>query len=175
MNNILYGFCMKIGVLSDTHDHIENLQKCMEIFRDQKVEKIIHLGDYCAGPLVRAMKDAPVPVMGIRGNNDGDIGRLYSNFEFAGGEFWHDDCRTLELAGAQIACYHGTVPAITEALINCGTYDIVLCGHTHEVDHRTVGNTLVLNPGSVHGFDEKATCAILDTESREVEIFEIDN
>ncbi|MSR67353.1 hypothetical protein EXS65_00800 [Candidatus Peribacteria bacterium] len=52
-------------------------------------------------------------------------------------------------------------------------YDVVLSGHTHRSSVTTVGNTLAVNPGSVHGFEEEennAMVAILDTKTKKVEI-----
>lgn len=89
-----------------------------------------------------------------------------------GGDFrW--DFTVLEYDGLKIACYHGTVPEITDALIRCKTYDVVLFGHTHEPRLETIDGVLVINPGSAHGFETKATVAILDTKTKQAEIVEI--
>ena len=164
---------MKIGVMSDTHEHIENVGKALAVFAEHNVEYIIHLGDFCAGPTIRACKDAPAQLIGILGNNDGDVGRMLHNYKDIGGDLWPEEFRALDLGGKKIACYHGTVAAITEALINCGTYDLVLYGHTHTVDQRTVSNTLILNPGSVHGFDTKATIGIVDLGTMATEVIDL--
>jgi uncharacterized protein len=37
---------MKIGIISDTHDDIENVQEAIEIFNKVKVEYVIHAGLY---------------------------------------------------------------------------------------------------------------------------------
>ena len=37
---------MKIGIISDTHDDIHNVQNAIEIFREEKVDWIIHAGDF---------------------------------------------------------------------------------------------------------------------------------
>lgn len=161
---------MKLGIVSDTHEHIINIEKAKKFFSERGVEQIIHLGDYCAGPSVRAFKGTKI--IGIYGNNDGDLLRLEKNFREIGGEFRWEFC-VLSYDGRKIACYHGTVPEITEALIHCKKYDIVLSGHTHEAKCETVDGVFVLNPGSVHGFGEKATVAILDTEKTSAEIIEL--
>ena len=48
---------IKIGVFSDSHDHMENIRKAIEIFLEQKVEKIVHCGDIVAPFMVRAMSE----------------------------------------------------------------------------------------------------------------------
>lgn len=164
---------MLLGILSDTHEALDNIEKAKKIFSDRKVEKVIHLGDYCAGPSVRAMKG--MNVIGILGNNDGDVLRIERNFKEIGGDFrWHF-C-VLELGGLKIACYHGTEKEITQSLIDSERYDVVLSGHTHKSSVEQRGKTLAINPGSVHGFEEEhyeAKIAIFNTETKEVEIVSI--
>ena len=38
---------MKIGILSDTHDDIDNVKEAIYRFKEQKVELIVHAGDFC--------------------------------------------------------------------------------------------------------------------------------
>ena len=161
---------MKLGVISDTHEHIVNIEKAKKIFGERGVSYIVHLGDYCAGPSVRAFTGTKI--VGILGNNDGDPLRIEKNFAQIGGDFRWDFC-VLKEDGLQIACYHGTVPEITEALINCKTYDVVLCGHTHEPRQEVRNGVTVLNPGSAHGFEKIGTVGILDTATSKTEIIEL--
>ncbi len=161
---------MKIGVISDTHEHIDNIEKAKSVFAKNNVGYIMHLGDYCAGPSVRAFKGTKI--VGILGNNDGDVLRIQNNFKQIEGDFRWEFC-VLKEDGISIACYHGTVSEITEALINCKTYDVVLCGHTHEPRQEVRNGVTVLNPGSAHGFDTKATVGILDTMTKKTEIIEL--
>lgn len=162
---------MLLGILSDTHEHLENIEKAKTIFAVRGASPVIHLGDYCAGPSVRAMKG--MKVIGILGNNDGDPLRIEKNFQEIGGEFRWQFC-VLELGGLTIACYHGTESEITESLIASGRYDVVLTGHTHHSSVRAVGKTLAINPGSAHGFEEEAPMvAVLETRTRKVEIVPI--
>ncbi len=164
---------MLYGVFSDTHDSIDNIRKAMKVFRERGVKTAIHLGDYCAGPSLRAIgEEKAVKVIGILGNNDGDYLSIQRNLQAAGGEL-KGQFYTFEADGAKIACYHGTVAELTDALIGCGTYNIVLYGHTHEPKEEKRGKTYALNPGSVHGFGGKATVAILDTAKCSADIVEL--
>ena len=36
---------MKIGILSDTHDDIDNVNKAIDIFQENDVKAVIHAGD----------------------------------------------------------------------------------------------------------------------------------
>lgn len=161
---------MKIGIMSDSHDHIENIKKSIQVFKKRKVDLVLHLGDFVNPNSVRAMKG--LKYIAIFGNNDGDKYRMINAFIETGGEIKGEfyDCIIDEL---KIACYHGTEPQLKDALITCGKYDLVLYGHTHECENITVGSTLVLNPGTVHGFGQTATVLIFDTKDRNPDFIDL--
>lgn len=161
---------MLLGIISDTHEHIQNIEKAKQVFALRGASPIIHLGNYCAGPSVRAFDGAKI--IGILGNNDGDQLRIEKNFQQIGGDFRWEFC-VLEFDGLKIACYHGTVSEITEALIGCKKYDVVLSGHTHEPSIEDKDRVLALNPGSAHGFEKRGTVAVFDTKTRKAEIIEL--
>jgi putative phosphoesterase len=161
---------MKIGIISDSHDHLDSINKCISIFSDRNVAYIIHLGDYVNPNSVRTFQG--MKLKGIFGNNDGDKFRLMQAFSDIEGEIM-GDFYEFEEDNIKFACYHGTEPQIKDALIDCQKYDVVLYGHTHECENRTVGKTLVLNPGTAHGFGNSGTIAIYDTSIKEAELITI--
>lgn len=71
----------------------------------------------------------------------------------------------------RFAVYHGTDSRRKKSLIECGEYDVVICGHTHRAQNKKVGKTLIANPGTANGwfFGYGATAAIFDTLTRELE------
>jgi hypothetical protein len=161
---------MKIGIMSDSHDHAKNIKIAIEVFIKNRVDLIIHLGDYVNPASIKLFKGTKL--IGIFGNNDGDKYRLMNSFKEIGGEI-HGDFYETSIDGMKIACYHGTEPQLKDSLIASGIYDVVLYGHTHECVQEKTGKTLVLNPGTVHGFWERATFMILDTHTGKAEIIEI--
>ena len=158
---------MKIGIISDSHDHMENIKKAVQLFKEKKVDYIIHLGDYVNPATVKLFQG--VKLTGIFGNNDGDKFRLINSFNKIGGEI-KGDFFEFEEGGLKVACYHGTEPQIKDSLIESGKYDVVLYGHTHKYENSKVNNTLVLNPGTAHGFWREVTVMVFDTETREADI-----
>ncbi len=162
---------MLIGIISDTHDHIPNLKKAIGIFKDRKAELILHAGDYCSPFMIPLFEG--LNLKGIFGNNDGDKYLLMEKFRDIGAELAGDFLR-IEEGGLTIAVYHGTYAEITDSLIESGRYDVVVTGHTHEMVYKEVEETIVINPGTANGFDEKASIAFLNTNTREVEFVELD-
>ena len=161
---------MKIGIIADSHDHVDNIQKSIQELREREVDYILHLGDYVNPNSVREFKD--VKLVGIFGNNDGDKFRLIDAFNSIDGEI-KGEFHEFEEDGLKFACYHGTEPQIKDALIECGKYDVFMYGHTHKVRNEKVGNTLVLNPGTVHGFEHRPTIMIFDTQTQMSEVINL--
>lgn len=161
---------MKIGIISDSHDNITNVKKAVELFKARKVDFVIHLGDYVSPPHVRAFKG--LKLIGIFGNNDGEkygLAKAFSEIEGElKGEFYE-----FEQDGLKFACMHGAVEQLRDALIEAGKYDVVLYGHNHKVDNRVAGKTIVINPGTAHGFEGDATVAIFDTLEKKAEIIKL--
>ncbi|MBF0187658.1 MAG: YfcE family phosphodiesterase [Magnetococcales bacterium] len=174
---------MKIGIISDTHDHVQNVLLLAEQFRSAGVEHLIHAGDFGSPVSVRILSD--FKVYGVFGNNDGEKFGLINAMKTIGGQL-EGDFLSIKLGGKRIAVYHGTVFEITEALTHCGLYDWVVTGHTHVVVEKRVGKTLLMNPGSAHGFIRKPnadgveigpdgfvrkpTAMIVDTETEQIDL-----
>ena len=161
---------MKIGIMSDSHDHVDNIRKSIQVFREKEVDHVLHLGDYVNPNSVREFKE--IKLIGIFGNNDGDKFNLMGAFDQVGGEI-KGEFHEFEVDGLRAACYHGTEPRIKDALIECGKYDLFLYGHTHKLRNEKVGRTLVLNPGTVHGFEFGPTIMIFDTQTQASEVINL--
>lgn len=155
---------MKIGVISDSHDHLPNINRSLKILMQRDVEKIIHCGDIVA-PFVNrvlgSLKKSSVEMIGVFGNNDGErdnMNRLLEGLMQVKGDFFE-----LELNRIKIAVYHGTILPIVDALLKSQKYDLVLVGHTHEVRIEKHGKTLLVNPGELCGYlTGNATFALID-------------
>jgi len=148
---------MKIGIISDTHDDIENVQRAIEIFNAEGVDYVIHAGDYVFPGVVKEFEKLNAKLIGVLGNNDGENVHLLKNFLEVNGDL-KGELGKIEVDGLKVGIYHGTSKELKEWLINCGEYDILVCGHTHTKEpslnsygkYEKNGKTLVLNPGTAH-------------------------
>ncbi len=145
---------MKIGVISDTHDRLDSIIKALEIFRKEKVEFIIHCGDWVS-PFTLEFYDAQnsnpsIPTKSVFGNNEGDIKRIIErNAKLKNPiEFASKITLELNIDNRKIAVFHGHDKVILDALVKSQKYDAVFTGHTHIPYNEYVNKTLVLNPGS---------------------------
>lgn len=163
---------MKIGLISDTHDNFKTIEGAVKIFREKRIDYVIHAGDITTPEAVEAF--AGLKLIGVLGNNDVDRKGLGNAFEKIGGQL-RGELGEIEENDLLIAVYHGTDFRKREALIESGKYNVVVYGHTHKVDNKIVGKTIVINPGTANGwfFGYKATAAIFDTASKECDFVEL--
>lgn len=160
---------MKIGVLSDTHDQGELIQKAVEYFNNENVSWVFHCGDWVSPFILHFFQGLQVPLRGVFGNNDGDKFRHLAFKNKWGIDLEYEDrFLEMEVDNRLIAVFHGDYSSIVEALVTCGKYDVVFHGHTHEKINLYHGKTLSLNPGSLMRETSKdvrgASIAIYDTE-----------
>jgi putative phosphoesterase len=163
---------MKIGLISDTHDNIQNIRKAVREFNDKHVDVVIHAGDFVSPIAVESLTG--VKLVGVLGNNDTDIPGITSTFNKIHVELKGEIFETV-YDGMKFAVYHGTNLVKKEQLIKSGKYDVFIYGHTHRKDNRYVGTTRVINPGTAKGwfFGLFATIAVFDTSSRNLEFINL--
>jgi len=169
---------MLIAVISDSHDHRDNILKAVSIINEKNVEALIHCGDIIS-PFVKRWFDklndkAKNQFFSVYGNNDGE--RLYLKqilgkiCKFPQNSNEH----IIELGGKRIYISHMPKKELIDALANSDMFDIILSGHTHLLVNRKQNDVLILNPGELCGYiTNKPTFAIIDTETMEAEIIEL--
>ncbi len=163
---------MKIGIISDTHDHHANVLKAIEIFKNEHVEYIFHAGDMVSPFTAKAFDEVKnVKFIAIFGNNDGEKFMLEKVIEGFGGEIHRDPYRG-QVGGKKIFMTHK--PKLVDEAAASGKYDIIIYGHTHFKDIRTVGKTLIINPGEATDWVcGKGGLVILDTDSLAIKEMEL--
>ena len=71
---------MLIGVISDTHDNLPMIEKAVKRLNEEKVELVLHAGDYVAPFVIPKFKALNCKLIGVFGNNDGDHELLRKRF-----------------------------------------------------------------------------------------------
>lgn len=161
---------MKLGVISDTHDNMPKIAQAVELFNRERVDLVLHAGDFISPLTAKEFKGLNTELVGVFGNNDGD--KLYLIKKFQGVGELYTDYRELELEGRKIVLMHE--PKLLEALIASKVYDLIVYGHTHDIDLRQ-GPPLVLNPGEGGGWlSGRATVAIVDLATMETNIIDLE-
>jgi putative phosphoesterase len=123
---------MKIGVISDTHGHLD--PRVEKIFSD--VDHILHAGDIGYASIILELQ-LIAPVTAVLGNCDDNIG--YPLFQ------------TIDLAQRKFLVHHIVSPREwsdpLKARIVKDQPHVVVFGHTHRKSAETVRGVFFFNPG----------------------------
>jgi putative phosphoesterase len=136
---------MKIGIISDTHDGLTNAGRAVEVFGHQKVSFILHAGDIESGDIAQMFAGIKgAKLIAVYGNCDTQRAELTEAITSFGGEI--NEIYDGQIDGKRIFMAHR--PELAQGAVESGKFDLVIHGHTHKLDIRKVGRTLIVNPGT---------------------------
>jgi len=155
-----------VGVVSDSHDHMENIRRAVRVFEEAGCGLVVHAGDVISPFALKAFLEGRFELAAVYGNNDGEragLARLLPGIcegplgvETPGGK------RVL------VAHERWRLPE------DGGGADLMVFGHTHEAGLEEVGGVLALNPGEACGYlTGRATVALWDDKTGEARIIEL--
>ena len=159
---------MKVGLLADTHDRLPAIADLVKLMMSKGVTLVMHAGDYCSPFSLDPLVDLNVALLGIFGRNDGDPEGLNASAARGMGMELYESPHSFEVAGHRILLVHD-IGEVNRRSISA--HQFVVHGFTHRQETVTRGETLIVNPGEACGWlTGKCTAAILDLDTREVEI-----
>jgi len=161
---------MKIGIISDSHDHIEETHKAIDFLNKNNVDVLVHCGDFCAPFMMKELKKFNGEIHCVFGNTDDRFTtpKLAEELEIN----FHGDLAEIEIDNKKIAVNH--FPIIGQALAQSQIYDVVFHGHAHGKLKEEHGKTLLVNPGEIMGWKGDKTFAIYDTATHDAEFHTIE-
>ncbi len=161
---------MKIDIMADTHDNLTNIKKAVKIFNKEKIDFLLHAGDFVSPFTAKELKHIKCPFTGVFGNNDGDRLSLLNQFQKIGPIYPEPLKTTIEKK--KIILLHKN--DIVEELTESQAYDLIIYGHNHHTEINRSGKTLMVNPGECGGWvTGKSTVAILDLTGLNVRIVDL--
>ena len=152
---------MKIGVVSDTHNNLKNIEIIINLFNDEKVPLVIHTGDISNANTLEKFSKLNSKLIGVYGNNDRNESGLKevakkNNFQF------QEPPRRLTLLDREIVVFHEP-DNIEQFLSENKLINVVLYGHTHRYENNTKNGVLYFNPGESAGMQKDSNAiGILD-------------
>ena len=160
---------MLIGVMSDTHGHIDTASNAVQLLQRKAAAYVIHCGDV-GGPRVLDLL-VGIPSAFVWGNCDYD---RYDLKQYAGivGVACYGAMGRLTLGGKDIRFLHGDDYRQMRSIIEAQDCDFVFSGHTHHAKVEDVGRIRTVNPGALSRAQTK-TVALVDTDGGDVEFLEV--
>lgn len=151
---------MRIAVISDTHDHLENLDRAILEINEHAPSMLLHCGDLCSPFVVDRLAAFRGPVHIVFGNNEGDrftiqkVAGRFSNITL------HGEVGFVQTEDGEIAFTHR--PEFARGLASTGRYRAVFYGHTHRRKRESVCETWLVNPGELMGLLESPGWILFD-------------
>jgi len=156
----------KIGLLSDTHSHLED--KLFDFF--EACDEVWHAGDIGKFEVIEKL-EAFKPFKAVYGNIDGAKVRA---------EFPLDlrfDCEGMDIWITHIGGYPGRYNKRVREIMGVNPPDLFICGHSHilKVMPDKKHNLLHINPGAcgVHGFHKMKTAIRFEIEDAKLSNLEV--
>ena len=151
---------MKIAIISDSHDHLDKLSIFLNYLKENKIEKIIHLGDVCKKEYLSMLsKKFPGEIFLVYGNAD-----LYNTEEIKNlSNIKHyNELGEVVIDGVSIAFVHEP-EKIKRLINNVESFDFIFYGHTHKPWLKKHNKTYIANPGNLSGIAYPPSFAVLET------------
>jgi uncharacterized protein len=156
---------VRIGVVSDTHNHLPNVRRIVELLNAARVERVVHTGDITQAKTLDVLAGLAAPLHGVFGNNDVERDALDAAIARHGFRFSEGLLR-LDWAGRRIAVVHDP-----RELAGAGELEVALHGHTHRLQVERGGGRLVFNPGECAGhLPGHNAVGVVDLATLEVEL-----
>lgn len=159
---------MLIAIISDIHDNLANLEKCLNWCQKEKIEKIICLGDVTTEETINYLAE----------NFSGEIFLVAGNCEIYqeasllkrqninfGGEI-----SLIELENLNIGLTHRPQEIKKILTLSPKKLDFIFNGHTHTPSLTNQDKTIIANPGNLAGVFHQATFAVLETKTKKLEL-----
>lgn len=164
---------MRIAILSDAHDHIENVRAVMVDIAKRKADVLLFCGDFCAPGPARIMSEFAGPIHTVFGNNDGDRLNISGMLSKAKDATVHKEYAELLLDSKRIGMTH--YPFYADKMAKSGDFDLVCFGHDHQQRVMEYGQCLAVNPGSLNAVRDTDILgfAMYDTQTHVAELIKI--
>jgi putative phosphoesterase len=160
-----------VGIISDTHDRLDYIDKAVKKLNQEKVDLTLHAGDFSAPFVVPRFKSLKSKLIGVFGNNDAEKNLLINKFNLLGAKIKYN-FEEIKIEGLRIGLLHGDDIGLLKSLVNTEYYNVIVHGHTHFPKIEKSGKVLKINPGEVCGYlSNQSTIALLDTKTKESKIY----
>lgn len=154
-----------IGIIADSHDNVPKIKEAVKIFKERKVDLVLHLGDIIAPATIPYFKGLNISF--IKGNCDGDIEMIKKKIEEINGKFLGLNAE-LEIDNKKMFLIHK--PKFEDKI---DKYDYILYGHTHLKRNEKINKTRIINPGGLYLGNEENSIAILNLNNDKLEFINI--
>mgnify|MGYP002639210535 CR=1 FL=1 len=163
---------MKIAICSDTHDNLVNISTFLYYCNYHEIETIFHCGDWCSPSVLEFFRENfKGKIYGVYGNVHADAESMQSFAEKHDITLQEEE---LEIEIDKIKFILTHYPDNAKMLAKKEEYHIVFYGHSHQPWKEKIQKTYIINPGTLAGMFYRASFALYDTETKDLELILLD-
>jgi putative phosphoesterase len=162
---------MLVGLMADSHDRIPAIAELLRQMQERGASMVLHAGDYVSPLVLKPFEDLHMTLAGVFGANDGDRNSLLSRASAGIGLEIFESPHSFDVAGKQILLVND-IGDVSKRSIS--SHAVVVHGFTHLQSMKSVGNTLLVNPGESCGWLHGVPgAALLDLDTMKVEFLNL--
>lgn len=159
---------MKVAIISDIHDNLVNLEKCLTWCNKNKIDKIVCPGDITNNETLNYLSsNFSGEIFLVSGNAEiykkEDLNGL-KNINFGG------EINIFKIDNLNIGLCHQPEKIKRIIAESLNKLDFIFYGHTHKPWIEKQESTMIVNPGTLSGTFYEAAFAFFDTASRKLEL-----
>lgn len=154
---------MKLAIISDTHDNLENLKKFLGFAKKEKIEILIHCGDVTRSETLGEIeKNFEGKIFLALGNAD-----LVDQLKKSAKKTQiFDEIGEINVDNLKVGfCHKFDLKKMKEKIF---VFDFFFFGHTHWPFIKKEKNCILANPGNLAGLYFKASFALFDTKEKKL-------
>lgn len=158
---------MLIGIFADSHDHLDNIRRAVQVFNGAGCELVVFAGDLVSSFAVPPLRELKCPVVACYGDNEGNKTGVAAGMKIIGA-MGEPPFGFKTADGRRILLTH-----MDRTLRDLdGEFDAAIYAHTHKPSiTRDEQGRLFINPGETSGWSYgKPSVALLDTVTMEAKI-----
>jgi putative phosphoesterase len=163
---------MRIGVLSDTHDNLDNTIYVLNKFREREIGTLIHCGDLTSLQMVPYYEG--FRVIYTTGNMDYTTGAIEARFKRMRTDNYVGLIFRGNLDGVSVAATHSHIHGKVMDLVREKRFKYIFHGHSHQRRDEIVRGVRIINPGALDGLNKGSpSFCIVDLKEEDVQFFTI--
>jgi hypothetical protein len=159
---------MLIAIISDIHDNLLNLEKCLNWCKSQKINTMICCGDVCDADTLKFLtKNFPGKIFLVEGN-----GETFTQDDLKGLKNidYRQEAGVEKISGLNLGFCHKNRDTNKVISLSSAALDFIFFGHSHKPWLEKRDQTFFANPGNLSGTFYQATFATLDTKNKNLEL-----
>lgn len=165
---------MRIGIVSDVHDNLANLQKVLNYLKENKIKQIFCLGDIGNLEIIAQLsQNFAGKIYFVCGNVEKDQNITANDLQKLPNIIISDlTFAKIKINNTIIGICHR--PSEINSNIKSDKFSIIFYGHTHKPDKKMLGSAILLNPGNIAGIFYAPTFAIWNSNNNQYKLLLID-